>query len=485
MPIDNTVATTRRQLLAGAVACAWAARAATRSRLNFVFFLVDDLGWRDFGCYGNTFYETPNLDRLASEGVRFTDAYAACPVCSPTRASILTGKYPARLHLTDWIPGRPQWPAAKLIQPAFEQHLPLRETTIAEALKPLGYRTASIGKWHLGGDGFLPTDQGFDLNVAGNARGSPVSYFGPFDLPNLKGGTSNDYLTEKLSDAADGFLEDAAGKSPFFLYLPEFAVHIPLEARASAIEKYGRKNGGRGFPNPVYASMVESADQALGRLRAKLDRLHVADRTAIFVFSDNGGLRYEGESRNPVTDNAPLRAGKGHVYEGGIREPLLVYWPGVTAPGRVCNTPVSSVDFFPTILEMAGARPPSGPIDGRSLAPLLRGQAGLARDALYWHYPHYSNQGGTPSGAIRAGDWKLIEFFEDGRRELYNLKNDIGERHNLVLREPAIGARLYTGLRDWRRSVEAAMPLPNPRYDPAKADQHLAGAEPPTPPERA
>ncbi|HTT64249.1 MAG TPA: sulfatase [Bryobacteraceae bacterium] len=479
MPSAWGNAISRRHFLAAA---AGAAFAAPPPRPNIIFFLLDDLGWRDFGCYGSRFYETPNIDRLASEGVRFTNAYAACPVCSPTRASILTGKYPARLHLTDWIPGRKQWPTSKLITPVFEQQLPLREITIAEALKPLGYRTASIGKWHLGGQGFLPTDQGFDLNVAGTERGSPQSYFGPFDLPNLKGGTKDDYITEKLSDAADRFIESSAGKAPFFLYFPEFAVHIPLQARQAAIERYRRRNAGQAFPNPVYSAMVESADEALRRLRATLDRLKVADQTIIFVFSDNGGLRYEGSSPNPVTDNSPLRAGKGHLFEGGIREPLLVHWPAVTKPGRVCDTPVSSIDFFPTILEMAAGAGVPG-VDGSSLAPLLGGGAEPAHDALFWHYPHYSNQGGTPAGAVRLGDWKLIEFFEDGRQELFNLKEDIGERRNLAQREPRIRARLHDRLRGWRSEVSAAMPTPNPAYDAAKADQHLTGAEPPTPPQ--
>ncbi len=360
------------------------------------------------------------------------------------------------------------------------------EKTIAEVLKPAGYRTASIGKWHLGDVGFLPTDQGFDLNVAGTKRGSPASYFGPFDLPNLHGGTKDDYITDKLSDAADKFIEESAGKAPFFLYFPEFAVHIPLQAKPASIEKYRRRFAGKSFPNPVYASMVESVDLALQRLRAKLEQLRIADNTAIFVFSDNGGLRYEGSRKDPVTDNSPLRAGKGHLYEGGIREPLLVYWPGVTKPGRVCDVPVCSVDFLPTISQMVTGRPyQDTSVDGLSLEALIRGNDAPKRDALYWHYPHYSNQGGVPGGAIRSGDWKLIEFYEDGRLELFNLKNDIGERHNLSLREPKICARLHEQLKAWRRSVNASMPTQNPHYDPAKADQHLTGAELPTPPEPA
>ena len=458
------------------------AQAAPAKRPNIIFLLLDDLGWRDFGCYGNTFHETPNLDRLAGEGVRFTNAYAACPVCSPTRASIMTGKYPARLRLTDWIPGRKQWPAARLLTPQFEQQLALEETTVAEALKPLGYRTASIGKWHLGTEPFWPDKQGFDLNVAGTERGSTASYFGPFDLPNLKGGTKDDYLTEKLTEAAEKFIEDSARRGPFFLYLPEFTVHIPLQARQAAVEKYRRKNGGKDFPNPVYAAMVESFDLAVQRIRAKLDTLGIAGNTILFVTSDNGGLRYEGNRQDPVTDNSPLRAGKGHLYEGGIREPLLVYWPGVTKAGTTCHVPVSSVDYLPTIVEMAGGKAPR--VDGASIAPVLRGKGPPKREALYWHYPHYSNQGGVPGGAVRQGDWKLIEFYEDGRLELFNLKDDPGERKNLAAREPKRVAELHALLKRWRAEVRAVMPSPNPSYDPAQADQGLTGVEAKTEPLR-
>jgi arylsulfatase A-like enzyme len=471
--------TSRREFLT-AVAGAAAVKAAPAKRPNVIFMLLDDLGWRDFGCYGNTFHETPNLDRLATEGVRFTNAYAACPVCSPTRASIMTGKYPARLQLTDWIPGRKQWPTAKLLTPEFEHQLPLKETTIAEALKPLGYRTASIGKWHLGGEGFWPDNQGFDLNVAGNHRGSPTSYFGPFDLPNLKGGTKDDSLTEKLTDAAESFIEDSSKRGPFFIYLPEYTVHLPLQARQEVIAKYKDKNGGKDFPNPIYAAMVESFDIALGRIRKKLNDLKIADNTILIVTSDNGGLRFEGKSAKPVTDNSPLRAGKGHLYEGGIREPLLIHWPGVTKAGTVYDTTVSSVDYLPTILEMAGGRAPQ--VDGVSIAPVLRGKGAPKREAIYWHYPHYSNQGGPPAGAVRKGDWKLIEFYEDNRLELFNLKDDVSERRNLVKREPKQAVELHSLLKKWRASVNATMPKPNPDYDPAKADQGLTGVEAPTAP---
>ncbi|MEZ5402134.1 MAG: sulfatase [Bryobacteraceae bacterium] len=474
----------RRGFLSALGAGAATAQPPAAKPPNIIFLLLDDLGWRDFGCYGNTLHETPNVDHLAAEGVRFTNAYAACPVCSPTRASIMTGKYPARLHLTDWIPGRKQWPTSRLLVPEFEQQLPHAEASAAEALKPFGYRSASIGKWHLGGEGFWPESQGFDVNIAGYHRGSPPAFFGPFDMPNLKGGSKDDWLTEKLTGAAEKFIEDSArDRKPFFLYLPEYTVHLPLQARQEVVSRYKAKIGDKTFPNATYAAMVDSFDVAVGRLRAKLRDLGIEGETAIFITSDNGGLRYEGRSNNPVTDNAPLRAGKGHLYEGGIREPLIVHWPGVTLPGRVIEDPVTSVDYLPTFVEIAGGRPPIPPaIDGLSLAGLLRGGKAPARDGLYWHYPHYSNQGGAPGGAVRAGDWKLIEFYEGPRTELYNLRDDPSETRNLVKKEPKIAARLARQLGAWRRRVKATMPKPNPAYDPANADQGLTGAEPATDP---
>ncbi len=458
-----------------------AAAAQTSRPLNFIFILIDDMGWTDLGCYGSKSYDTPHIDRLAEQGMRFTNAYAACPVCSPTRASIMTGKYPARLHLTDWIPGRKQWPAAKLLTPAFRQELPLDEITLAEALKPAGYASASIGKWHLGGEGFSPTEQGFDRNVGGTARGSPVSYFGPFDLPGLKGGPKGEYLTDRLSDEAERFVTENKDR-PFFLYLPEFAVHLPLEGKKDLVAKYETKlAGAESQNNPIYAAMVESVDQGIGRLMAKLDELRIADRTVVILTADNGGLRYEGKASKPVTSNAPLRAGKGHLYEGGIREPLIVRWPGVVRAGSRCEDTVISIDYFPTILEMAGLGKPRHKVDGVSILPLLRQKGGLDRDAVYWHYPHYSNQGGPPAGAIRDGDYKLIEFYEDGRVELYNLKDDIGERRNLARAEPKKAAELRAKLKRWRAAMGAEMPVVNPQYDAAKADQGLTGVEPKTP----
>ena len=461
----------RRHFLATLAAAP--ALVAQPGRPNFVFMLADDLGWRDFGCYGNTVYETPNIDEAAKSGLRFTDAYAAAPVCSPTRASILTGKSPARLHLTDWIPGRRQWPTAKLLVPKFRQELP-NDPTIAETLRPLGYRSAAIGKWHLGGSGHLPTDRGFDLNIAGTAAGSPPTYFGPLELPGLKL-EPGEFLTQRLTLEGARFLHENRERT-FFLYQAHFTVHIPLQARDEVIAKYRARN--IGDVDPIYCAMVESADDSVGQLMKALEESGLADRTAVVFFSDNGGVRYQGTRAAPVTNNAPWRAGKGHLYEGGLREPLIVRWPGVTRPGSVIDDPVSSIDFFPTFAEMLHAR--AEKTDGISLARRLRGGK-LTERPLFWHYPHYSDQGGAPSGAVRLGDWKLIEFFEDGRLELFHLPDDPGERRNLVRREPGRAQKLHGLLRDWRASVDAAMPRPNPGYDPARSGEGLTGYEKPTP----
>jgi arylsulfatase A len=471
----------RRQFLLSASAAALS-QGQTAHRPNVILILLDDLGWRDFGIYGNENIDTPEVDRLAREGVRFTQYYAACPVCSPTRASIVTGKYPARLHITDWIPGRKQWPTAKLLVPKFEQALPHAETTIAESLKGVGYRTASTGKWHLGSGEFAPDKHGFDLNYGGDHRGGIPTFFGPFALPGMESTTKSDYITDKLNEAAEKFIEQSvAARQPFFVYLPHFTPHIPLSAKQELIAKYKKRFGDKDFPNATYAAMIEGFDQTLGSLRRKLESLGVARNTLILITSDNGGLRYEGSGKTLVTQNTPLRAGKGHVYEGGIRDPLIVHWPGVTKPGTVIDSPVCSIDLMPTVLDIVGVKPVPA-MDGVSLADLLRNGKAPSRDTLYWHYPHYSNQGGVPAGAVRKGDWKLIEFYEDGRLELYNLKDDVGEKRNLVKKEPRRAAELHDLLKKWRASVNASMPQPNPNYDPAKADQGLTGAEPPTPP---
>jgi arylsulfatase A-like enzyme len=468
----------RRAFLAGLAGGAFSIRAKEAPATNFVVILADDFGWRDLACYGNPYFSTPNINRLASEGARFTNAYAACPVCSPTRASILTGKYPARTGVTDWIPGRQSDPRGPITTPHTANELKLSDTTIAERLKPAGYRSASIGKWHLGGQGYLPTDQGFDVNIGGNQSGSPPRspkpYFGPFELPNLKA-EPGEFLTDKLTEAAEAFIEQSKA-NPFLLYLAQYTVHIPLGARDADVARHQAK--ARGRYDPVYAAMVESLDESVGRVLRAIDRAGVGNRTMILFFSDNGGLRYEGKSAQPVTDNSPLRAGKGHLYEGGIREPLIVRYPGVVKPGSVIDAPVCSVDIYLTFCELAGV--PPGDVDGVSLVPLLRGGS-LKPRSLYWHYPHYSNQGVEPGSAIREGDWKLIEFLKDGRRELFNLRNDIGEKANLVESRPDIARRLAGALDAWRKKAGAIMPAKNSNADPNWPGFQLTGDEKPTP----
>ncbi|MGN6553233.1 MAG: sulfatase [Verrucomicrobiota bacterium] len=454
---------------------------AAPAKPNIVFILTDDLGAHDLGCYGSTFYETPNLDRLAKQGMRFTDAYAACNVCSPTRASIVSGKYPARLHLTDWLPGRGNHPDQKLNQPVFQMFLPLEEFTIAEALHADGYQTAFFGKWHLGeSTNYFPDHQGFDLNIGGCGLGHPPSYFSPYRIPTLPDGPPGEYLNERLTDEALKFLDHAQGK-PFLLYFAHYAVHTPLQAKPDLIRKYEAKaaalppasgpefitDNGRQVRqiqnHPTYAAMVQSLDESVGRVLNKLVELGLETNTIVIFTSDNGGLS---TAEGTPTSNLPLRAGKGWPYEGGVREPLIVKWPGVVKPGSVNHEPVISVDYYPTLLEMAGLPlSPELSLDGKSILPLLKGGT-LPERPLFWHYPHYSNQGGAPEGAVRLGDFKLIEWYEDMRIELYNLKDDIGEHHNLAATMPDKANALRKMLHDWRKEVNAQMPTPNPNYDP-------------------
>ncbi len=461
--------TSTRRLVFALMLCLAATPAGAAERPNVVLILMDDLGRNDLGCYGSTYYRTPHLDRLAASGATFTDAYVACPVCSPTRAAILTGKYPARLNLTDWLPGRPDRPDQKLRRPVINQQLPLEEVTLAEALKAAGYATAHVGKWHLGGKGFEPQRQGFDVNVAGDQTGSPRGYFAPFRgrdgafMPGLEKAPDGEYLTDRLTAEAELFLERNRER-PFFLYLAHYAVHIPLAAKADAIAKYkaGANPGQQG--NPIYAAMIESMDDGVGRVLKKLDDLKLAEKTLVLFTSDNGGLCTSEGPNTPATINSPLREGKGYLYEGGIRVPLLVRLPGVVKPAWVSDVPVSSVDFVPTVLDLCGVTS-AAKVDGVSLAPLLRGGAAPKRDALYWHYPHYSNQGGRPGGAVRAGDYKLIEFYE-GRRELYDVRHDVGENRNLLEAKPDVAKELAAKLDAWRHDVGARMTTPNPDYVP-------------------
>ena len=435
---------------------------------NVILILADDLGWTDLSCYGSTFYETPNIDRLAREGMKFTQAYSACTVCSPTRAALLTGKYPARLHITDWIPGLPP-ENPKLLVPPWTKYLPVEEMTIARALRAKGYTTASIGKWHLGSEDL--DKHGFETNIAGTSNAAPPSYFAPYKIATLPDGPQGEYLTDRLGDEAAGFIERNANK-PFFLYLPHFAVHTPIQGSKQLVQKYRSKlRAGQKQTNAVYAAMIESLDDAVGRVGRKLDDLKLADRTVVIFTSDNGG-------RVPTTSNHPLRVGKGSCYEGGTRVPLIVSWPGVTKGGSVSETPVISMDLFPTILEIAGAKQQSqNAVDGISLVPLLRGTGELKRDTLFWHYPHYQHYqlgGTTPYAAVRAGDLKLIEFFADRNVELYNLRDDLGEQRNLTAELPAKADELRTRLHAWQKEVGAQVPSPNPDYDPSRPEHDPA-----------
>ncbi|RUL87086.1 sulfatase [Tautonia sociabilis] len=433
---------------------------------NLVIILIDDLGWTDLGCFGSDLYETPNLDRLASEGMRFTASYAACTVCSPSRAAIMTGKSPARLHLTDWIHGHNR-PDAPLLPPDWTEALPEGEITIAEALQPAGYASASIGKWHLGDDPrHWPDRQGFDRNIAGFGMGSPPSYFSPYRIPTLDDGPDGEYLTDRLADEAVRFIE-ANRDRPFLLYLPHYAVHTPLQAKAPLVERYRAKlTPGSRHDNPVYAAMVHSMDEAVGQVVGAIDRLGIAEETLIVFTSDNGGL----ELRD-ITDNFPLRAGKGSAYEGGVRVPMIARWPGVVPPGTTCDEPVIGTDLFATALEVSGVGGFADLPDSRSLAPLLRDpDASLDRDALYWHYPHYHPGGASPYSAIRAGDWRLVEFFEDGRVELYHLAEDVGEQRDLASALPEKAKQLHDLLVSWRESVGAQLPRPNPKAGPRASE---------------
>ena len=465
------------------------------ARPNFVFILLDDMGWKDLGCYGSSFYETPNIDRLAEEGMRFTDGYASCPVCSPTRASILTGKYPANVGVTDWIDwGGHCHPArGRLIDAPYIDHLPLDEKSLAAALREGGYTTWHAGKWHLGEEPYYPDKQGFDVNVGGCEWGLPMNgYFSPWGIPTMEDvPEEGKYLPDHLTDEAIRLITNNEGQ-PFFLHMSFHCVHTPIQGKEEYVRKYEQKvreqgldqvktfEEGEHFPcehkrdrrlrrrlvqsDPTYAAMIQSVDENVGRLMQALEAAGVADNTVVIFTSDNGGLA---TAEGSPTCNSPLSEGKGWMYEGGTREPLIVWWPGRVEAGSTCEVPVTSPDFYPTLLEMAGLDPlPDQHTDGVSLVPLLRGEGELDREAIFWHYPHYGNQGGTPGSSVRAGDFKLIEFFEDGRLELYNLCEDPGEEQNLAEEQPDRTERLHSMLVQWREEVEARIPRPNPDYKP-------------------
>ncbi len=513
--------------LALALLSVTAAVAAPSRPPNVILVLIDDLGWRDLGSYGSTLHETPNLDRFARESVRFTDAYAACHVCSPTRASILTGKYPARLHLTDWLPGRKEFPFQRLRNAPVRQHLPLEETTLAEALRARGYATGHFGKWHLGEEPHGPRAQGFDVQVPRWNKGWPnPGFHAPFKLEGIAD-EPGQYLTDRLTDEALRYIEEQRAR-PFFLYLSHFAVHDPIQAPAALVEKYRAKLAARPSPagpayvlegnpddarpptraelaalagskeyaahrvfpnrsvkirqhqdNPVFAAMVENLDQNFGRLTAKLDELGLAAQTIVIFVSDNGGMAAANFGRPDrvvattaldgaySTSNLPLRGAKGWLYEGGIRVPLMIRAPGAgVRGGRVSDVPVITTDLYPTVLELAGLPAlPDQHRDGVSLAPLLRGGPTPSRDALFWHFPHYSNHGRqSPGAAIRAGEHKLLLYFEQQRVQLFNLRADPGEQDDLAATQPALARALTDRLRQWQRSVGAAAMEPNPEY---------------------
>ena len=434
---------------------------ATAAQPNVILILVDDMGATDLGTYGSKFYQTPSIDRLAARGMKFTQAYSACTVCSPTRASLLTGQYPARLHITDWIEGHKR-PFAKLSPPDWRMQLPPDEMNLAKAFKSAGYATISIGKWHLGPTNCFPVQAGFDENIGGYNRGQPPSYFAPYKIPTMTEGPQGEYLTDREAAEASKFIARHR-EQRFFLYLPHYAVHTPIQSKSNVVARY-RARLERGGPqtNAAYAALVESVDDSLGRIVAALEEAGLSEKTAIIFTSDNGGLL-------PVTSNLGLRAGKGSAYEGGVRVPLIVHWPGLTKPGSSNNTPVITADFYPTLLELAGLRDqPGHVVDGESLAPLLRQTGGLKRDAIFWHYPHYHPGGATPYSAVREGDWKLVRFHETGRGELYNLKNDPKEQRDIAGESPAKVAALEARLTTWLKQTGAQMPVPNVRHDPAR-----------------
>ena len=439
---------------------------------NIILFLIDDLGWKDVGCYGSDYYKTPNIDRLAAQGVRFTNGYAACAVCSPTRAAILTGKYPARLMLTEWLPSGRWNPKAKLRSGRFLRALPLEEITLAEALRKGGYRTLHVGKWHLGGPPFsLPAQHGFDVNVGGSEHGAPGHYFYPYTgrwkIPTtnervqkitLPNGKEGEYLTDRLTSEALALIEQDHEK-PFFLHFSHYAVHTPFQAKENITKKYEKIPEAKRQGKPVYAAMVQSVDESVGRIMDTLKKLNKLKDTLVIFTSDNGGFA-------KATNHAPLRGNKGCYYEGGVRVPFIIHWPAVAKAGHVSKVPVISMDLYPTCLTAAGLPPhPAQHRDGLNLIPLAKGSGTLKRDALHWHYPHYnSHPSSVPSSVLRKGDWKLIETFDPEGVELYHLGRDLSETTNLAASEPAKLAELRQELADWRKKVGAEKMEPNPDY---------------------
>ncbi|WP_244887419.1 sulfatase [Algoriphagus faecimaris] len=456
----------------------------TKETPNVVFFLVDDLGWRDLGSFGSDFYETPNIDRLVNSGVKFTQAYTASPVCSPTRASIMTGKYPSKTYNTDWF-GAPQpdeiqghWTRDKPLKPAhYEPNLALDEKTLAEEFWEAGYRTFFAGKWHLGeSEEFWPENQGFEINIGGNSKGAPSTgskYFSPYNNPRMENGPEGEYLPYRLAEETAQFIRENKDQA-FFAYLSFYSVHTPLMTTPQLEEKYLKKRANMNLKDDfepewnnqnrttqahaVYAGMVEAMDQAVGKVLDELERQGLEKNTIIVFFSDNGGLS---TAEGSPTSNLPLRAGKGWLYEGGIRVPLAISWPASLTGGKVIETPVISNDLKPTLMDLVGLNPQENLVDGRSLKGLMKGTETQIDRQLFWHYPHYGNQGGNPGSVIRSGDWKLIYFYESDSVELYNIKEDIGERKNLAWENTELKEELLIELFDWLVKTKAGFPRIN------------------------
>jgi arylsulfatase A-like enzyme len=449
-----------------------------KTQPNFIFIVVDDLGWSDVKCnYPQAFYDTPNIDKLAEMGVRFTQAYSASPVCSPTRASIMTGKHPNRLGITDWIPGYA--PKDKpLLGPMINHELALEEVTLAEKLKDAGYNTFFAGKWHLGYEGFLPENQGFDFNIGGHHFGSPPGgYFSPYKNPKLTDGPEGEYLPDRLTDESIRFIRQNKDY-PFFLFLSFYTVHTPIQPSERFIEKYKKKREelkleevphkkeGEGWNKLVqedaaYASMVAAMDENVGKLLAAVAENGLDKNTWVIFTSDNGGLSTM-TRKNAPTHNGTLRAGKGWCYEGGIRVPLIISGPDINKPGKISDQLTVSMDFFPTILTLAGIRHEKN--DGENLLPVLINDKPLQRNELFWHFPHYHGSGWKPGSALRKGDWKIVIFYEDKRTELFNLKNDPGEYNNVAEKFPAITSELKTLLFEMLFESNAQFPQPNSNF---------------------
>ncbi|MEO0529573.1 MAG: sulfatase, partial [Planctomycetota bacterium] len=481
-------------LLTAALLFGWplqslAADESPTKRPNVVFLLADDLGWRDLGCYGSDFYETPHLDKLAAEGVRFTDAYASCPVCSPSRAAVMTGKNPARIGLTAHIgdAGPNHWRRDTPLLPApYLDRLPHSETTLVEAFHNAGYATMHAGKWHLGHEPFWPEYQGFDINVGGWSQGGPFGgkqFFSPYGNPRLPDGPEGEHLPDRLATETARFIE-AHRHEPFFIHLAWYSVHVPLVARADLEAKYNAKLAEEDEPtgemfdardtkervrqdHAVYGAMVEAMDLAVGKVLKALDDAGVADNTIIVFTSDNGGLStgdigISADQGWPTT-NMPLRAGKGWMYEGGIRVPLIVKAPGRCDAGRVSDRVVTGTDYYATLLELADLPAAHDAVDSESFVSALSKEA-EAREPVFWHYPHYGNQGGRPGGAVRDGDWKLIEWYGEDERsavvELYNVAEDVSEANNVADIETERRDQMLSMLREWRDSIDAKMPSP-------------------------